>query len=584
MATAATEIVDRESFEEWLRRRRALLSEQQFRQEVVVLASRCALRVLPGILGRQSDYYDNEEYRPALEALRAAAISSVAAQSIDHEIELAATAAFENMVDEVGVYSANMHAGVASVYDPVVATGYVAFCAVHAVTGLIEYQDNADYLDAAVVVSNDDSVYEALSRDAQSLEQGRKIAKEKLWQREPVWWLQAHDNFRKRLQLSILAAYGYDVWSKWYEAIATGQDLFDIKNSDIRAALERSIALGSVEGTFDEKFWTREEQEINADLKRWVKDAQTTDRVRIAASSIENTVHLTETSFDSRTASIETTVRENRVALLDTPLGNALAAEDISALMGDIAKGLRALGQDTLQTDRAIADFLRATAAQVDFAIHEKASLFESGRGFEALQKLAPTVDAEWSALLAAQYHALMLQFSRALNKFSAWRDAMREHRTPLAAVDVNQVVQVVDDIAGELEGFEDLVAPNIVSKLRQLAGAFRQGAAQLSAAAEFNAQLEEAAQRNVELFVEDMAYSLANVLTSATQIIWSYTVKPFADGVREQLPVSSKLLGKRLVRWVMTPGAALLALEAAFPGLLATIKTALAGAMQYLV
>jgi hypothetical protein len=582
MATAANEIKDRESFEEWLRSRRALLPEQQFRQEVVVLASRCALRVLPFIL--ESLAADDDEASTALlEALRANAISWVAASSLDQQIEQAAKAAAEADMDTAGTHYANMHAGASFANDAVAATGYVAFCAVHAVVGLVEFQDNADYMDAAEVVANERSIYNALSEDAQLLEQSIIIAKRKLWQQEPGWWSQANNDFQKRLQLSFLVAYGYDIWSRWYKDIAEGLALFGIVNSNIRVRLERNIALGSTDGTFNAKFWTREATEINADVRRWAREAQAEDGALEASFSRDDTQPLTEDSFEPRPATLATTVSDNRVVLLDQTPDSALTAEDTEALMTDIARGLRNLARNAEQADRAVVEFLNAVADRVESAPLDKVALFESGRGFETLQKLAPTIDAEWNALLSAQYHALMLQFARALNKFSAWRDAMREHRSPLVPVEREQVVQVVHDVATELQTFAGLVSPEVSDRLHQLANAFKQQTAQLDAAARLNAQLEEAAQQHAQLFLEDVAYSLANVLTSATQIVWSYTGKHFLDGVREQLPETSKELGKKLVKWVMGPGTILVVLEAAFPRLLTTVRSALEAAKRFL-
>ncbi len=277
MATAASEIKDRKTFDAWLEGRLKLLPHTQIRQDALALANRCAMRVLP-LTHRNRKLSEQEFARLTKVTFQVNTISRVAATNETGKIVLAAAAA---AADDAATYSA-ASADAAACYAA--AADDAAYSAT-AVAGDDSVAAAASYVaDAAAAAAyasggSSDSAWQMLASDALFLEQGGAIIGSPLWLHVPGWWMKQRDTFFKHLQTGSLAGEGFGIWVRWYDDIAEGRDLFGIKDSAIRASLERNIALGSKDGTYNKTFWKRGAKEINADVKRWVEEAQAADAV-----------------------------------------------------------------------------------------------------------------------------------------------------------------------------------------------------------------------------------------------------------------------------------------------------------------
>ena len=124
----------------------------------------------------------------------------------------------------------------------------------------------------------------AIRNDAEKIESGidlHIIPGQALWNGDvPDWYQTIWREFSAKLTSPKMQAAGWDIWALWYASIPQGNPLFGITHPKLRDELERNIALGSTDGKFNKEFWNREPALINADVKRWVRDAQLVDTTR----------------------------------------------------------------------------------------------------------------------------------------------------------------------------------------------------------------------------------------------------------------------------------------------------------------
>jgi hypothetical protein len=226
--------------------------------------------------------------------------------------------------------------------------------------------------------------------------------------------------------------------------------------------------------------------------------------------------------------------------------------------------------------------FFEQAASAIERAVNNQSALFESGRCLSALQRFAPTIDAEWHPLHAAQYHALLLQFDKTLRKFKVWREFLKEHVGPRTPVPFNEVAKGLDEITDELAEFNDLISIQVSFKLKEIVSALQASSERLLKSIDQNAELSAVAEEQAALLLEDAAHSVINALTSVSQIFWEYCGGQFVDGVKVQLPLSSKALGKRMVKWVFGGAPVLVLIDLAYPGTLQVLRTALSSIAKF--
>ena len=273
MATIKTSnIIDQKSFGAWLYARPEILR----RQEVVLLYSRDALRILP--LLQRRDRLDDRQYEFVLRnTFWCHAISRVAGTYPNSEIVAAANATGAILANLAGDYSTHFAAFdfINATYAAAIATN-TAYVPV--TTGLLPGADISTSPHGPI------DLWADVLRDAQEIELSSEpinLAVQALWiEAPPAWWREEWNGFSKILNSPEMKAGGWDIWADWYDCIAFRRPLFGITNPKLRDELERNIALGSTDGKFNEEFWQREPSLINADVKRWVEDAQLVDATR----------------------------------------------------------------------------------------------------------------------------------------------------------------------------------------------------------------------------------------------------------------------------------------------------------------
>lgn len=297
MAAIAAEIKDRDSFEGWLNER----PQATRHQEAVALAHRAAMRVAPALA--QSDSSTPSSLASHAAVLKAAfwrhSIAQVAAKNHTTEIALAADNAsaafgfsnsFSAGFDSVVASSAASAAAAASASAFTFAFGSHMASAAIAAAATADFAGHDFGTTARAAAVSD--LWEEIRSDARSLEFGTIVSdllNLPIWRTLPNWWQTQFQIFGHKLNGRDFPNFGFNIWAEWYEAAAFGKPIFGIHSDNIRNALERDIALGSQDGTFNEDFWGRDPAAINADIKRWVEEARARDELERAIAEAPGT-------------------------------------------------------------------------------------------------------------------------------------------------------------------------------------------------------------------------------------------------------------------------------------------------------
>jgi hypothetical protein len=149
--------------------------------------------------------------------------------------------------------------------------------------------------------------------------------------------------------------------------------------------------------------------------------------------------------------------------------------------------------------------------------LHDQTKLFESGRNQKALSRYSETVDAEWSPILGAQYHGLVVQFAQVLNHFEAWREFIAKPVVAAVPLAPLELAEDVEEIYEELIKVKAAFADVVLVKLKNLTNSFQQAVNRWQIddpSNPINAQIIEAMQ-------SDLAVSVSNVLLSLAQ--WGF-------------------------------------------------------------
>jgi hypothetical protein len=263
MAVRASEIRNRESFEAWLEGR----PEESRRAEAIALAHRVAMRSAP-FLHETGDLSPGQHATLLRSVLWANTLSRVAATYPTRESEVIraaarAAAAFAASASASAAAFASARAADAAAF----AADAAAFAAAFAASASASAR-------AAAATWNE------LAQDAGRLETGlsvQALLNLPIWQEPPPWWHEERHRFMEFLKDREKAEPGWSIWIDWYNSLSAGHPAFFLKNREKAGLLLRNIALGSTDGTFNEKFWQREPHLINADIKGWVEEAKSTD-------------------------------------------------------------------------------------------------------------------------------------------------------------------------------------------------------------------------------------------------------------------------------------------------------------------
>jgi hypothetical protein len=325
-----------------------------------------------------------------------------------------------------------------------------------------------------------------------------------VWPDPPNWWSRGFQNLSDAIYSDLNDLEHWKIWGDWLTNCLQGKSAFDL-SPEANFALERRIALG--DGRVN--FWDREPGEINREIARWIDEAK----------KPEHAVLLDHTDYKSRPASVETAVRNGVVVLAhDEPLSD-LGANTAKAAAADLAQGLKQLASEaaSAQADRRIVDFLLKAADTIEQAVHDQTKLFESGRNQKALDRYSDTVDSEWSPILGAQYHGLVVQFAQVLNHFEAWREFIAKPVVAAVPIAPAELAANVEEIYDELIKVKAAFADVVLVKLKNLTNSFQQAVNRWQIddpSSPINAQIIEAMQ-------SDLAVSVSNVLLSLAQ--WGF-------------------------------------------------------------
>ena len=389
----------------------------------------------------------------------------------------------------------------------------------------------------------------------------------RLWHDEHPSWHGEYLWFEHLLQSIKLRKFNFGVWSQWYAAVYTGKPVFGIRSFEIRRILERNIALGSTDGTFNKAFWERDTSEINADIARWVEEARQQDE-RLRAIGEGDTETLTDEDFRSKPASIQTTVRDGKVVLeRDDPLTD-LQSQTAEAATKDLADGLRQIAEEArlAQADPRAVAFLGQCATAIEAAVHDQTKLFESGRNQKALESYAATVDAEWGSLLSSRYSGLVAQFAQTLMRFDAWRAFVAKPVESGESIDPVEMSNNVEAAVEALSKHEAAFSDAVLQRLRTLSNNFR--------LAVHRQQIDDAAHPGwmqvPEVLQSDVAVSLSNVLLSYGQSVLQHVGPKIVDGAIAAGDKAANATGALLVTALL--GGVLVYLHKKYPSLYGTV------------
>ena len=265
------EIVDKKSFERWLKAR----PETARRQEATILAHRLAMRVF--VLTVKDNHHSADDHASLILACaRCIAVSRLAGTSPSRETVDAANVYAYDAAAAAAVNTAGATTTAAATAAAVNAANAAATNASANAATAAAHGAAASYAAAAAAI-----IWEDLSEDARQIESEKPLTDlllSKIWHHgSPAWWLEAKDLMRTNWGGSTHIEFLFWPWFDWYDAVATGEPVFGLRNPKIRQELERDMALGSRNGKFNVAFWRRDWAAVNAEIASWVEEAKATD-------------------------------------------------------------------------------------------------------------------------------------------------------------------------------------------------------------------------------------------------------------------------------------------------------------------
>jgi hypothetical protein len=502
------EVVDEDSFGRWL----MALYFSDIKPIARILAVRIRLRVLPFVILTRK-YHSEDGWLAFILALRCNVASRVASIRPKYDILEVYRTASINIFDLSSSYAGFQYNHEKS---------FFAFCSnsysVERDEGesILATQIAAD-LTARAVFPEEETIWQSLRQDLRFIEDGldnEALLKKPLWLDAPEWWNDAWQEMQNNLLSPENIGDRWDIWLDWYWNVSKGFDAFQGLGYKL-VDFERRIALGDGR----EDFWNREAGDINREIAKWIAEAR----------EPEMNAPLDEADFKSRPASIETAVRGGLVVLAhDVPLSD-LSANTAQAAATDLAQGLKQLASDpaAAQVDPRIAELLLRAAQAIEQAVHDQTRLFESGRNQKALSRYSETVDAEWSPILAAQYHGLVVQFAQVLNHFEAWREFIAKPIVAAVPIKPAEFVTDVEEIYQGLTKNRAAFADVVLVRLQTLTISFREAVNRLQGDDASN----PVATQIIEAMQSDLAVSVSNVVLSYLQREFQHYGALFVDG-----------------------------------------------------
>ncbi len=395
------------------------------------------------------------------------------------------------------------------------------------------------------------SVWRSVQNDARFLDgffRPRQLAAMQLFANRPAWWERHNVQFWNDLLQEKLKHQNFYIWKEWYDCIVLGQKPFNLPDG-IAQALERRIALG--DGRKD--FWDRDTAAVNAEIVDWVSEA----RQNISDSQ----------DFTSRPATVQTVVHNGVVQLKNIAPETDISSQILKSAVQDIAKALVELAElsESKNADRNFSNFCSAAAASAAKIIDDQAELFQSGRNQKTIASYAATVNSEWDSLSAARFHSTLMQFDELLKRFPAWRSFIGNPPRAVTQPDFLKIVEEANSLVHEFRDSLELIVPDVSQRLHGLIS-------RLSQRLDLWAADNKKAEDNSELLLADVAESISNVLRSVAQIALHSVGKPFANGMKQEVPVQAELAGQRLVKWIFV-GGPLVTLAYMFPSVFTWLR-----------
>jgi hypothetical protein len=304
---------------------------------------------------------------------------------------------------------------------------------------------------------------DALAADAAQIDQAlkthvhaSKIAEELA--RQPVWprgiphW--ASGTWAQLERILHLDSPDWKAWTDWYRNRLEG--------GPSNESLEIARVLTPRE------IWDKPPEDVNTYINRLTKEYE---------EPFPETIPLVP---PQRPAAIEPIWSANVLTLPTEPPLVDLNSTEISALLSSLRADLREFADDIASEgniDRRFPPFVRGLCERIPETVPPQHELFSIAHAEEIFIRFGATVDNEWPDLLAARYHALALQFDRAMRQFPTWRNfkhnAARQSLTLEQAATIAPLATAAAS-AFRSEGAEEFIDPVIPRALERLAGSLQ--------------------------------------------------------------------------------------------------------------
>lgn len=523
----------------------------------IAIAARAALRVLPTLA---SEFSSDQEgaivpLAMALPIIRAIALPWAVASYPTRSVQLRAACAVAatDASDAGAAATTAAYAAGAAFYaiETTLASSY-SKCAVDAVRAATEASTNA----RAQFVKGSRSGMDILrefSEDVPTILGGHSsklLIGKALWstRRPPEWvlhlWPKLKNMFHDGNQ-------GWDVWTRWYDAVLAGHSTPGGEELDIYR-----VTLDSGDD------WKKGPAHVNALIK--AKEEEIAGRLgqTAAMNGFPEIAPL-------KHAAIEPVIVDGRIVLDRQPLTGSSGAEIERAAFATVKNEFQRLVQSIQNlnsVDFRFMSFALTVIAEIPDGAPTHEQLFRMGHVARTLQGYSATVNTEWPTLTASEYHAVTLQFEQSLRQYSAWRD-FTKHATPLVLAEpqIDAINQSVDAIAELLEvanslPFVDQTIPRLLRLLNKSESAM---------------EADRIVKDGSDLLVADLLQSLSNVLNPVAQLALQYQ-KNWADGAKDALLDGAKEDGKTSIKWAkrvligLSTTALVTTLPAMFPSYLA--------------
>lgn len=536
--TAPPYPADREKFAAWL--------ATKDRRWSVVLAARAALRGVPLVIGTESGKYESV----ILAVFRAAAISWFAAVFPDDEIPPDAVNSAARAADAF----ARAYADAAAL-----ATAAAAVRAVAAADEVRASASTADVLHffAFDVAGIEPSGFEkAHPRYADVISVGlgdlrrlmdgvspSDVARSPLWSDtaggQPDW---AERAWGELLGLLAHTSDGnWRVWANWYADVLAGRthgEAWDAAFVDLDP--DDPLPWDDGPKAVNERIADR--------LAKLARAEQSEQQPGSEARSDDSPPEIPK----ARPAAIEPVWTDGTLSLAREPVAVDLDPDALAGALAALKDELSDLADEAAgypQLDQRPPAYLREIAGRIPGSAPAQAELFRLGHAKEVLDRFRRTVDAEWPDLLAARYHALLLQFDRTARQFPKWRAFIQNAaRVRLTPDQIAEVPRLVEPIVAELESPEGqaVVDPAIPQALRNLVRPIG-----------LTEQEAEALDAGMDALAVDVLESINNILKSLAEpaLVVGAAAKRYARGFLKE---ADKSLEKQFKQWGKGVGPAL--------------------------